>query len=204
VRSRRSILGNPWVWAFFVGIALVTASRPLLRFDPPPPPVIARVPEFRVLDQRGEPFGSEQLRGQVYVAGFFFTRCRTICPLLIGALGRLEERLLRENFEDVRIVTFTVDPEHDTPELLAAFGAERGIDPARWALLSGTVEELEALLFEGFKVPMGPRQEVADELIDIAHSGKLVLVDRSGGVRGYYSTDAEGMDELFHRARRLR
>ncbi len=204
MERRRSLLANPWVWAFFAGIVLVTAIRPFLRFDPPPPPVITRVPEFSLMDQGGEPFGTEQLAGRVYVASFFFTRCRTICPLLVASLRRLDERLADAGVDDVSFVTFTVDPAHDTPETLAAFGRERGIDPARWALVSGPEAELRALLFDGFKVAMGPRQQAGGELIDIAHSGKLVLVDGNGGVRGYYSTDAEGLDELFHRAVKLR
>ena len=69
----KSALRNPFVWAFVVGCAVVTLMRPLLRREPPPPPVLRQLPRFELVGSNGKPFGSDELRGHVYVVNFFFT-----------------------------------------------------------------------------------------------------------------------------------
>ncbi len=202
--SQGSILRSPWVWAFFAGVTLLTAIRPLLRFEPAPPPKLGDVPAFTLVNQEGEPFGSADLAGRPYIASFFFTRCRSICPALVHSLQLLQARMEREGVEGVRIVTFSVDPEYDTPERLREYTAAVGADPERWVFLTGSRDAMKRLLVEGFKVPLGRPEEIAPGLTDIAHTGKLVLVDGQGWIRGYYSTDGEGLDEIFHRAQQVR
>ncbi len=85
-------LRNPFLWAFVVGCAVMTLMRPLLRRVPSPPPVIGQVPGFSLVAASGEPFGSDDLRGHVYVASFFFTRCTTACPALMQAMASLAEK----------------------------------------------------------------------------------------------------------------
>ncbi len=202
--ARRSVLRSPWIWAFLAGIGLLTAIRPLLRFEPAPPPTLGAVPAFQLLDQDGRPFGSPDLAGQPYIASFFFTRCRSICPALVHSLQLLQARMEREGVEGIRIVTFSVDPDYDTPERLREYSASAGADPRRWVFLTGPRQAMEELLLQGFKVPLGRPEEIAPGLMDIAHTGKLVLVDGRGGIRGYYSADGEGLDEIFHRAQHVR
>jgi len=180
----------------------LTLLRPLLRHEPDPPPVLGQLPEFRLTGSAGETFGSAELAGQVYVAGFFFTRCVSICPLLTAAMGRLQRRYDEAGVEGVRLVSITVDPEYDTPERLREYGEERGVDPRRWKLLTGDPEAIRRLILEGFRTPLGEPQTNAG-LMDIAHSGKLVLVDGRGAIRGYYDYDPTGLDEIFHRSRHL-
>ena len=91
----RSVFHNPFVWAFLAGIIILTLIRPMLRRGPDPPPVLGQLPEFRLTESRGVPFGTSDLEGQVYVANFFFTRCVSICPLLTAAMGRLD-RLMKK------------------------------------------------------------------------------------------------------------
>lgn len=192
------------MWAFFAGIVLLTLIRPLLRFDPAPPPVLGELPAYSLVDPGGAEFGSEQLAGRVYVANFFFTSCASICPPMMRAVKTLQDRLRAEGIDGVRIVSVTVDPETDTPGRLAEYGAALGVDPARWTLLTGERDEIRVLAVEGFKTAMGEREEVAEGgLFDIAHAGKLVLIDRRGRIRGYFDYDALGLDEVFHRARHL-
>lgn len=195
----RSVLRNPFLWAFLIGIVMLTLMRPLLRFEPPPPPVIAEVPPFTLVDSAGDPFGSRDLADHVYVASFFFTSCKSICPALMRAVGKLQDRYRREKV-DVRLISITVDPEHDTPELLREYGRKHGVDPSRWTLLTGPPDTVREIVEHGFLTPMGERTEVADGIYDIAHSAKLVLVDGQGGIRGYYNPDKQGLDEVFHRS----
>lgn len=195
---------NPFVWAFFAGIVCLTLMRPFLRFEPDPPPVLGRVPEFALVDSSGRPFTRDDLEGSVWVASFFFTRCATICPALMRSVERLQERYAEAGIEGVRLLSISVDPEHDTPERLRSYATRYHVDPDRWVLLTGEREEIRSLAQDGFKVAMG-RARVRDEgIMDIAHTAKLVLVDPEGNVRGYFGADAAGRDEVFHRSRHVR
>ena len=213
--GRRSLLRSPFFWATLGGLIAIPAIRPLLRYEPAPPPMLYRVPPFSLVDARGEPFGSAQLEGQVYVVDFIFTRCRSICPLLTQAMSRLDQRYRESGTAGIRLVSVTVDPAYDTPQMLQEYGAAHGIEPDRWSLLTGPPEAIRSLLTEGFRLPLGAEPGQAapasdsgpppdeGDLIDIAHTGKLVLVDRQGGVRGLYDIDDAGLDEIFHRSRHV-
>ena len=199
---RRRLL-NPWFFAALAGLVLIPALRPLLRFEPDPPPVLRQLPQWRLLDQNGEAFGSDDLAGEVYVASFLFTRCATVCPRLTASLRQLERRYREEGVEDVRLVSFTVDPSHDTAERLRDYARSRSLDLERWSLLTGAEPEVRAVVVDGFALPMGERLNLAGGLVDVAHAARLALVDRDGGVRGYYGSDAVGLDEVFHRTRQI-
>ncbi|MCY3592066.1 MAG: SCO family protein [Acidobacteria bacterium] len=194
---------NPWFLAALAGLVLIPAIRPLLRFEPDPPQVLRQLPQWRLVDQNGEAFGSDDLAGEVYVASFLFTRCATVCPRLTASLRRLERRYREEGVEGVRLVSFTVDPEYDTPERLRDYAGSRSIDLERWSLLTGAEPEVRSVVVDGFALPMGERLDLAGGLVDVAHAARLALVDRDGGVRGYYGSDAVGLDEVFHRTRQV-
>jgi len=196
----RQLARNPFFWAFVVGCVVITSMRPLLRRIPPPPPLLRQVPRFALVAADGKPFGSDDLRGHVYVASFFFTRCPSICPRLMQDLARLQERYRRDHLE-VRLVSITVDPEHDTAEVLSAAGPRYGVDPARWVLLTGPWPAIRDLALHGFQVPLGEPEKAPGQPTDIAHTGKLLLVDASGGLRGYYDTGDLGLDEVFWRSK---
>jgi protein SCO1/2 len=198
----RSVLRSPFLWAFFAGIVLLTAIRPLLRHEPDPPALLGRLPAWRLVAADGRPFGSAELGGRVYVADFIFTRCASICPRLTDAMAALQRRLDAAGLDGVRLVSVSVDPDHDTPERLREYGERWGVDPRRWTLVTGELADVRRLVLEGFRTPLG-EPDPDGNLVDIAHSTRLVLVDGSGGIRGYYDSDAAGVDEVFHRARQL-
>lgn len=201
--ERRPILRNPFVWFFFVGIVTLTLMRPFLRREPPPPPVLGQLPPFELIDAEGRAFGSADLEGRVYVADFIFTRCPSICPLLTRAMVHLQERYAEEGIEGVRLVSFSVDPDYDTPERLLAYAERHGADPERWTFLTGESSHLREFLVDGFKLAMGDLPADPNDLLDIAHSGKFVIVDGGGRIRGYYDTDESGLDEIFHRSQHV-
>jgi len=198
----RSILRNPFVWAFFAGIIMLTAIRPLMRNVPEPPQLLSRLPAYTLTAQDGRPFGSAELAGRVYVANFIFTRCPSVCPALTARMADLQGLLEAEGVDEVRLVSISVDPDYDTPERLAEYGRAHGADPARWTMLTGELAAIRSLVMEGFRTPLG-EPDPDGNLIDIAHSTRFVLVDGEGGIRGYYDGDAEGVDEVFHRARHV-
>jgi protein SCO1/2 len=211
VEERRSIWRSPFLWAALAGLVLIPAIRPWMRFEPDPPPKLFDLPEYRLIGSDGQPFGSDDLAGQVYVANFFFTRCVSICPRLTAAMKRLDRRFEEAGEDRVHLVSISVDPDYDTPVRLADYGESFGIDPGRWTLLTGTGSEVRELVVEGFRTGMGnpvplgqpPGQPPLEDLIDIAHTGRFVLVDGEGAIRGYYEHDEEGLDEIFHRSRHV-
>ncbi|MCG3173499.1 MAG: hypothetical protein GMKNLPBB_01696 [Myxococcota bacterium] len=198
---------TPWyrsiyLWSFLIGIATLTAMRPFLVFEPRPPPVMFNLPAWTLIDQNGRRFGSQDLLGKVYVASFFFTRCPSVCPKLMQAGGDLQKRF-REKGAPVQLVSFSVDPETDTPEVLSEYARKMQVDTASWTLLTGPETDIRKLIEEGYKKGLGDKIQTSEGLYDIAHSVSFVLVDQSGGVRGFYESTPLGIDEVFHRAQHV-
>jgi protein SCO1/2 len=201
--SARTVLRNPYVWGFAIGIVTLTLIRPLLRHVPEPPPVLSQLPTFSLVGVDGRPYGTVELRGQVYVANFFFTSCRSICPAIMTGMSRLQDGFAQRNIKGIRLVSISVDPEHDTPEVLSAYAKGMGINPLRWTLLTGDAEQVRRLVVDGFKTPVIAPPSGGPGPIDIAHTGKLVLVDGAGRIRGYYGSDEMALDEVYNRAQHV-
>ena len=196
-------LKNPWLWAVVAGLVLIPLMRPFLRFEPAPPPVLLELPSFELTDQSGAAFGSADLAGDVYIANFIFTRCASVCPMLTQSMKLLRKRFDENQVQGIRTISFSVDPEHDTPAVLDDYARSRGIDQENWRLLTGDLERVKRIVIEGFKTPIGDTRRLGESLIDIAHTGQFVLVDRLGGVRGYYGVDEAGLDEIFFRSQHV-
>ena len=195
--------GHIWVVAFLVGVGTLTAMRLTgqMRHIPEPPEVMFTLPDYSLVDHRGDEFSPETMQGKVWIAGFVFTSCPSSCPAVTTAMADLREHLDRYSV-DVEMVSFTVDPSHDTPEVLADYFAAQGVESAKWRFVTGEPQKVLQLVRHGFKLGVGDRE--ADEqgvAYDIAHSTKLALIDGDGGVRGFYGiTDEHGTDEIFERS----
>jgi protein SCO1/2/putative membrane protein len=145
----------------------------------------------------------DELADRVWVASFIFTRCKASCPRITAVNKGLQGRLAGS---DVRLVSVTVDPEHDTPEVLAGYAEGFGADPERWLFLTGPKDELHRWIVEHFKLPArdSSGEEVEAGAEEVAHSSRLALVDRGNRVVGYFNADdPEEVKELVTRARRL-
>ncbi len=159
-----------------------------------PLPVYGHVPAFVMTAQTGEQFKSESLEGKIWVADFIFTTCTGPCPRMTSRMRRIQERLT--DLPDVKLVSFTVDPAHDTPEVLAGYAKRFRADPARWYFLTGRPSIIDELDNAAFKLGNGGG--------NLTHSTRFVLVDRRGRIRGYYgSTEEDSLDELVNDVRRL-
>ncbi len=144
-----------------------------------------RIPEFSLTERSGATMTRAELGGRLWVADFIFTRCTGVCPLLSGRMASLQEAL--HGRVDVRLVSFSVDPDYDTPEILTAYARSHGADPSRWIFLTGPRSTMHRLIGEGFHLSVARAVEgmvPPGELI--THSDRLVLVDRRGRIRGYY------------------
>lgn len=121
------------------------------------------------------------LRGRPWVADFVFTRCGGPCPVLSSNMAKLQNELPR----DVRLVSFTVDPQHDSLEVLARYAERHGAQPGRWLFARLEPRPLFELVNAGLKLPIYIDPEAAPENRAI-HTTKFVLIDAEGAVRGYY------------------
>ena len=159
-------------------------------------PFLGEAPPFRLTDQRGRPFAGSTLRGKVWVADFVFTRCVLVCPVLSRQMARLQEATEAAGLADAtRFVSFSVDPEHDTPEVLAAYAQRHGADTSRWSFLTGNRDEMWSLVRDGFLLLVSPTPD--DPINPIEHTPRMLLIDRSGEIRGRYDgTVPEEVDAL--------
>jgi protein SCO1 len=157
--------------------------------------VIAQVPDWQLKNQEGKDFGSNDLRGKVYLANFVFSRCPSVCPKMLQETAKIQERL--KSVDGLAILSFTVDPDYDTPEILAKVATQYGANRAVWSFIThGDKDGLFTLYRDGYKINVSPAQP-AKELFDIAHSERMVLVDQVGQVRGYYGYEKEKIDQLI-------
>ncbi|MDB5327294.1 MAG: electron transport protein SCO1/SenC [Phycisphaerales bacterium] len=157
-------------------------------------------PTFNLTDQDNHTFSSEKLKGKTWIATLFYTSCPGPCPLMSGRLRKIQKAVPDPN---VVMVSFSIDPEHDTPAKLKDYATNMTADPARWFFLTGSPADMEKLA-AGLKLGYESPKENADNGAQIVHSTKFLLVDKTGQVRGVYSTaDDESMKKLETDAKKL-
>lgn len=162
--------------------------------------VFGEVPHFSLTERNGKTVAREDLSGKVWVASFIFTHCAGQCPLLCEKLKRVQNKLrFKENF---RLISITMDPERDTPEVLAEYASRFEADPYKWLFLTGEKKNIDFLVQNGFRLASeGPGGEGPESII---HSFKLVLVDSHQRIRGYYDgLEDDAVKQLIKDARGL-
>jgi protein SCO1/2 len=187
------------IWTLLViALVAVVAATAIDRLSrPEPPPVFDPVPAFSLTNRDGRAVRLQDLKGKPWIADFVFTRCPASCPLMTARMAKLEREL--PDGLDVRLVSFSVDPEHDTPEVLQRY-AQSYKAPSRWLFLTGGKDEMYRLSRQGFKLGIdipSPPAPGAPAPEPILHSTRFVLVDGQGRIRGYYDGfDEESMKRL--------
>jgi protein SCO1/2 len=147
-------------------------------------PVWGTIPDFGLVNQSAENYGSAQLEGRTWIADFIFTQCPGRCPMLTREMSRLQTELHGRGWNDVMLVSISVDPANDTPEALTAYATKHGAKQEGWQFLTGTRDGIWSLSVEGFKLPV---QEIEDTGSGpILHSNRFVLADGRRQIRGYY------------------
>jgi protein SCO1/2 len=151
-----------------------------------------RVPSFQLVNQNGQAFGSAQLAGKIWIADFIYTTCPGPCPMISSRMSELQKPLEKS---DVHLVSFSVDPEKDTPEILRGYAEKLQAEPTRWDFLTGPKSAIYNLSHGGFKLAVSDGSDA--EGIPV-HSTRMVLVDRHGQIRGYYdAAEADAMTKLL-------
>ena len=161
--------------------------------QPEPLPEYGATPDFELTERSGRTASSSELAGKVWVADFIFTTCAGPCPLMSTHMAALQRAVADL---DVQLVSFTVDPERDTPEILAEYAARYKADPERWLFLTGAKQALYDMIQKGFLLAVDDGTVVEGGKPGpgiITHSVKFVLVDQQGRIRGYYSGEEAGV-----------
>jgi protein SCO1/2 len=157
--------------------------------------IYGQIPEFQLTSQDGETFNEASLKGHVWIADFIYTTCPGPCPRMSSQMSALQKATA--GTPDIRLVSLTVDPAHDTPPVLAAYAVRYQANPARWSFLTGKQETLQLLSRDAFKL--------SDVDSSMNHSTRFVLVDQKGRIRGYYGTmTGDPVKQIAADARQLR
>lgn len=150
-------------------------------------PVLGTLPEFSLTNANGEQIELVDMKGKVWVADFIFTTCAGPCPVMSMHMAKLHREY--ENDDRIRMVSVSVNPDYDTPEVLTEYAKRYEARTDLWYFLTGPYEAIQSLIANGFK--MGDMEEI------VFHSTKFALVDSNGQIRGYYTgTEPDDMKIL--------
>src|SRR5947207_6337744 len=149
------------------------------------------VPSFQLVNQNEQPFGSAQLAGKIWIADFIYTTCPGPCPMISSRMSELQKPLEKT---DVHLVSFSVDPDKDTPQVLRSYAEKWQAEPGRWDFLTGPKSAIYNLSHDGFKLAVSDGSDAQGIPV---HSTRMVLVDRHDQIRGYYdATEADAVTKL--------
>ena len=144
--------------------------------------VAVSVPDFRLTNQQGEPLGLSDMAGKIWVADFIFTNCPTICPAMTQEMARLQSEFIAD---PIYFVSFSVDPERDTPKVLSRYALAYGADNRRWHFLTGDKAKIYQLAEQGFSLAAGHKGS------EILHSPRFVLVNADGNIHDFYNSQSK-------------
>ena len=168
--------------------------------------MLGEAPRYDLTDQDGAPFGSNDVGSRVALANFIYTTCTDTCPMLTATMARIQEQLRAETLLGGKVVllSFSIDPERDRPDVLKRYGERFGVDGGGWKLLTGNSDAVGRIaqdlkLGRPFIVPPSAQ----NPSVNIAHTNLFVLIDRSGQVRATYLADDLAPDIVVKDIKRL-
>ena len=163
----------------YIGIAIFLIITFFVKDSQPSQqlPKIGSIPQFEFIDSNGNTVTLNNLKGKVWVADFIFTTCTMACPMMTGNMNLVHKKFKKN--DDVRLVSISVYPEYDTPDVLKEYASQYDADTEKWLFLTGDESSVKNIIKDGFKI--GDFEEI------IFHSEKFALVDKNGTIRAYYN-----------------
>ncbi len=150
------------------------------------------IADFSLTNQNGKTITPDDYKDKIYVADFFFTTCQTICPVMTDHMLKIQERLKTDN--EVLLLSHTVTPEIDSVAQLKKYALEKGVNDAKWNLVTGDKKEIYNLARKSYLAA----KDVPFQENDLVHTENFVLVDKKKRIRGFYDgTDAESIEKLL-------
>ena len=147
-----------------------------------------KIADFSFTNQNGKIITSEDYENTIYVADFFFTTCPSICPKMTDNVVWLQNQL--KNYSEIKLLSFSVTPDIDTPEVLKKYALEKGVDDSRWNLVTG---DKSAIYFLARKSYLAVKTGKPEELYDMVHTENFILIDKNKRIRGFY--DGTNLDQ---------
>lgn len=147
-----------------------------------------KIADFSFFNQNGKLISQKDYENKIYVADFFFTTCPTICPKMTNNMVWLQNQL--KKYPDVKLLSFSVTPDIDTPEVLKKYALEKGVDDSKWNLVTG---DKSAIYYLARKSYLAVKTGKPDELYDMVHTENFILVDKNNRIRGFY--DGTNLDQ---------
>ncbi|MDG2306464.1 MAG: SCO family protein [Candidatus Binatia bacterium] len=187
--TRRRGLAPILIGAALAGLLLLFLGLQAMPDRNPALPVIATVPDFTLVSSQGEPFGRRDLLGHPWIADLMFTSCAGVCPRMTTEMARIEEGA--HDLPNARFISISVDPERDTPEVLAAYAKKLDVERDRWFFLTGDRDAVYELASSGLLLP-AQEGDVDQGQEAVLHSSRFVLIDSEGRVRGFYDSRDTG------------
>ena len=143
---------------------------------------IAEVPDFRFTTQEGKTLTKADLLGKVWVVDFIFTRCSGPCPIMTSHMIELASKVAK--IPNVKLVSVSVDPLYDTPQVLAQYATNIQADPTRWYFVTGPLDKITAFTQQGMKQTL-----VSEPGAMPSHSSRFMIVDQEGMIRSYHDVN---------------
>ena len=148
-----------------------------------------KIADFTFINQNGKIITQKDYENTIYVADFFFTTCPTICPKMTDNMVWLQKKL--KNHPEIKLLSFSVTPDIDTPEVLKKYAIEKGVDDARWNLVTGEKKDIYYLARKSY---LAVKTGKPEELFDMVHTENFILVDKNKRIRGFY--DGTNLNQL--------
>jgi len=151
-----------------------------------------KVPDFKFINQNEELVSNKDYLGKVYIVEFFFTTCTTICPIMNTNLVHIQNSFTA--FPDFGIASFSINPEHDTSEVLRIYAQDNGITNPNWNLMTGDRNEIYKLANDGFNLYTAASSDFVD---GFEHSGYFAIIDKEGYIRS--RVDQFGNPKIYYK-----
>lgn len=158
-----------------------------------------KIAPFSLVNQNGDTITQDTYENKIYVADFFFTTCQTICPIMTDHMVQIQKELQEDS--EVLLLSHSVIPEYDTPEVLKAYALKKGVDDTRWNLVTGSRKEIYTLARKSYLAV----EDIPGEEDAMVHTENFMLIDKKSQIRGYYDgTDPEEIERLLEEIKILK
>ena len=147
-----------------------------------------KIADFSFQNQNNKTITQKDYENTIYVADFFFTTCPTICPIMTDNMVWLQDKI--KDMPNVKLLSFSVTPDIDTPEVLRKYANKKGVIDAKWNMVTGDKKDIYYLARQSF---LAVKTETTGELYDMVHTENFILVDKNGRIRGFY--DGTNLDQ---------
>lgn len=200
------LVGKPWFWVVFIMLAFsIPVVRTIMKKQQMPHyPVLGQAPEFSFTNQDNETVTQKDLEGKITIVNFIFTSCPETCPFLTRQMAQIQKHMTYVR-SFVRLVSITVDPKVDTPQVLKNYASKFNANHKMWHFLTGELEDIKTFAVDGLKVGMenksehGEMMDEMDSLMAIVHAEHFVILDQAGQIRAYrQAKNDHDLEKIVH------